>query len=1569
MAWGWVKGWGHAIAGAGGAIGHGFGALLDFANITDFDDAHGSQFDKMMGGVQSMFGGVHQGLGPIGDGVSWLLKKDYEWYSDYVSRPISAGVTAASLAESHKWQEAQGRNEFTAMFDPDTWTKGAAIAKHRSPGQAVALAWGTSDILDEREVADAEKAWWFTLMSGSFDATTSIMLDPLGKAGQVMKKLRPLHSTSNLDSTLSRMAPFTKRMPAAPHVPPVPGPMPKGTLGGAIEPEIVEPPPRAPAGAIGGAETAVAPASAAGPGGLVPPSTEPGFEFGKKPGSPPPKVIPGAVERDLTKPDIGGFVENYSPMRETLDWAQRVQDANPKGAAKIIEKHPILRNNTSGGLIAGILSDTSRGDKDLIARIAMGDGSAYKELDELRPDVARRLAQLNDVRDDLIKVEAVSEETGKIRTPTEKALDAARINTVEKEIDALDSRERLIDKLIGPDDKPYPGLLGSLDQVPKSGIYTKAGIKSAETRASIDLYSQRMVSDHFFQYNPFNSGIRIVGMAAGKFNHFANERRPTGFLDTNDAEGWRELDRMLSRVKGFDPQERRNIVSSYMRETDAGSKQGVAMNAERSAIRHIAARNGINPDSMDEVIAEFSAERDRAMTVLRNRAYSATTEPGTNRRIDFFGPENDPIMVLPDLVTQTAEKIPLADMDVVQRAVGRSKNHLKATLGKVRDPLISSTDMLSSWWKITNFMRLGYMVRTISDDEAAYMAKLGAMTTLSQAGAGAKNLGMNIAGSTRMRAGRVVYRTKDGTAYVARRKKRAWNELPENLQGYNKRRLGEKEFDIPLSEPGEAAHVQGMFPKGKVGDYWRGRLDENDRTLQELDEDRRLRSMRQEMAQGLVNKGDLNYHDAWMNALNRQLGQDALARKLLAGDSVESVIKWLRRDPAGRAHARELPFRAADPDRWVHNIDAFIDHYAPTKELREAALEGKATRKLLQSQEDEFQPMQVHGALLNYNMGKGAHVGAMMSFRKNFFKFMNQMPTDVMVRHPLANALYRDRVSSLVKRFEASGGPVTNEVLEKLENQARLYASKEINTVVLDLTTHSNAAHVFRFVAPFYNAWDRALKRWGRLIYGDPSILFKGNRLWQGMNSIPMAIDSQGDVETSAGDVVKGFTGLANADDQLLTFRLPAPIAKKLGIHDLNQIQIPKSSLNIVLQGDPWYLPSFGPMVQIPVSKFVESKPQYADMMKTILPYGPQSATDLIKPSSARKLGQYQNEDDQAFAKMQINLWRVRYSQWLEGGRKGPEPSPFDESITKDAKRMFALSFVSQLTMPVNVRFTSPYKFYLDQYHKLIANPQVGPEKAREAFIQQYPDFFAFAYSMSKNNAGLPATMNAWDASKKYKSSLAKAPDVASAILGPEIYGGKFNPAVYRLQFDQRLSPASSETVRSQQSPEEFQKEAIAGEGWREYMKVMNQLRVELSNRGLQSFQQRGAEDLNYYKQQFTEKIGDKYPLWKEDFDSFDGAKTQNVVSQLESLVHDPEMKNRTDIQQLGMYFANRNAALAELQRRKDSGGSGNIQAKVNQDLYSVWQYQRDAIDDSHTVFSENIFHRYLSHDDRLVAQ
>ena len=137
--------------------------------------------------------GVRQGANGVLAGMEFAAK-------EIASQPMSTLMTMGSLADSEGW------GVFTSG---EHWKQAYEIAETRSLGQAVMLAYGTKNILDEREVARyqlTDHYWWTT---GIIDATIAMRFDPTAMLGKGLTGARAA-SSGSLSQGVARGGAFLK---------------------------------------------------------------------------------------------------------------------------------------------------------------------------------------------------------------------------------------------------------------------------------------------------------------------------------------------------------------------------------------------------------------------------------------------------------------------------------------------------------------------------------------------------------------------------------------------------------------------------------------------------------------------------------------------------------------------------------------------------------------------------------------------------------------------------------------------------------------------------------------------------------------------------------------------------------------------------------------------------------------------------------------------------------------------------------------------------------------------------------------------------------------------------------------------------------------------------------------------------------------------------------------------------------------------------------------------------------------------------------------------------------------
>jgi len=157
--------------------------------------------------------------------------------------------------------------------------------------------------------------------------------------------------------------------------------------------------------------------------------------------------------------------------------------------------------------------------------------------------------------------------------------------------------------------------------------------------------------------------------------------------------------------------------------------RGVVVNQlENTGYRRIANKHGIDVGTAEELFNFHVAARSGKMREIKEEGFL------------WDAIENRMIRV-PLLESQTANFLPIANFDEIDRVLGANSNLLRALAGRA----IDIQETVSDLWKASVLLRLGYPVRNAIDSQLRIWATVGAMASLRHLGPGSRNLMNNVA--------------------------------------------------------------------------------------------------------------------------------------------------------------------------------------------------------------------------------------------------------------------------------------------------------------------------------------------------------------------------------------------------------------------------------------------------------------------------------------------------------------------------------------------------------------------------------------------------------------------------------------------------------------------------------------------------------------------------------------------------------------------------------------------------------------------------------------------------------
>jgi hypothetical protein len=727
---------------------------------------------------------------------------------------------------------------------------------------------------------------------------------------------------------------------------------------------------------------------------------------------------------------------------------------------------------------------------------------------------------------------------------------------------------------------------------------------------------------------------------------------------------------------------------------------------------------------------------------------------------------------------------------------------------------------------------------------------------------------------------------------------------------------------------------------------------------------------------------------SWAHAINAQIMQDPLERMAVQGADVTTMKKWLYRDPAGKEYRRRIGLKLATPEALAQSAKHEVDDLLPDWTIRQAAMDGTLTPEFLKKAVPRpVDRPEVHTGMIGVQ-GQGGFQQGLDRIQQKWFNFAATIPSNRMSRHPLYNQLYEGHTKIIAKSRKLQGGFTVSDV-DQMTTAARRLALRDMRKLVFDIAHRSDAAAAMRFISPFFSATAESFQRWGRIIADKPQVVGYAANFFNAPIAAGSMQDSDGNTIMQGGYrmVKDAKTGkfkkeLVPKAERWIVGRMPhwladSPVGIALGVeHSSGNFALSQNSMNLVTQGDPWFNPGVGPVVQIPVNELVKDKPSQAETARAlgILPFGPQQGgvvgrtTGFVTSAPIKNfLTAFDTSDERYQAvKLQI-VQRAAYEHDNLG-----KPMPSAQRIADMTREYWLFSAASAFSQPMATKRKDAFQFYRDQYNNL---RRQDPQKADQNFLDRFGEsYFVFAQAQSQNLTGTQATKRAFELSQEYAPLIAEHPELGALIVGPE-GNGPFSPEVYSYQLNHPVTPGGSEMQRTKMSADEAMAENQRRLGWSKYMARMNSLNAKLTSAGFTSFEDQGAESLKQDKQNWTKLYAEPlYPdgspnpyyndEWSKDFYSFDVRKNDRMVAALTDLVRSDlaDDPRRTDLRKLQEYLGGRQQVMAELNARDAAGGAKMLSAKANSDLSLRWGRFVDGLVESDTNFGD-LYHRYLSRD------
>jgi hypothetical protein len=1296
---------------------------------------------------------------------------------------------------------------------------------------------------------------------------------------------------------------------------------------------------------------------------------------------------------DITKAQYG----EVNRMTKILD------DFTNNDSAYAIS-HPMVKSSSNPGLLAHLLGDSVDIDETaLILRSAMSDPAA---MDELRLSRRYITDALETARGDLSSVD----EYKLFAAPDGSGMLPFLNDNPAITEDALANYASLAEN-----DKYFAKLMeigqggGVLTRTTGKGLQ---GVENlvAESRA-VKFYDKVNGNPRVevFQPTPFHRLYQKVSWLQGE--------KPAGLIDFNDADSYREViatASQLEKILKLDPAQSKSILDSYIGARTPEERMIATINLEGQALRKIAAKYDIDEDIANQIYNNYNGARTSALKSIKDKGFMVDTDGS--------------IIKVPQLESQTADFLPIMDFQLMDNLLKRNSSVLRGIVGGGKDSFLTIADVIQDAFKAGALLRLGYTQRNAIDSQLRIAASVGSLATLRHLGPGIKNAVNN---SVAVPARFIdSYRAVDNgmtIKQVQQSSTKVINELnelktkiseleakvslkPDNvdLDGelntlrllqeekiavYNhyadvlsrkgtkepKQRIGTGTYKVTGSD-GEVYDLHDAFG-GPLGDMFR-KIASSGNSFERLVDSNTDMYMRKLSSKGIgaVRPSDPAYFEQWAQTLRQQFGNSAVVNKIIAGDSIDDITKWLRNSPEGRDLRKRLALTSDDSSEYVNKINGFLDQYLPLQSGLRSKLKEITAADLRTAFNDPTDLPIIHGhvleeALFNVSQVKGREL------INTAFKFLGTLPEDTWARNPLYVYLYRREAK---RRLDVMTGQkvdrLTAQEQAQLMSQSHKIAQREMKGILFNIERRTNLATAFKYISPFFSAQENSYKTWLKLAAANPAIVNRGYLVWNAPNQAGLVTDQEGN-EVPAGQT----TG-----NDIIWVGLPKGITKIPGLQSLTEMGIPKGSLDILFQGglDVLYMKGnpnvfsdifpVGPYVGIPVSEVVKRQPSLEESFKWALPFGPsKDALSGLAPTWFQRLQtRAAGLNDPAFARSYQLIWNTEQQR---AKRNGQDPVPAGK-ILRMTKDYWNMRTAANLIMPFAPRFDSPYKYYLDksrEYRRLY-----GLE-ADAKFLDDYPEFFSFSASLSSNPTNVQSSVQAVENIKKYDGLVGELAKIEPRLVGlivNDFSGYEFSQSAYDYLYGKRIAADSPAKFLTSQAPADAQKRNDAEKGWIQYNRVMDAIDNELQDLGLTSTQQKGGEYLAAIKAAVIKKLAvqtdvNGQPIidpktgqavqtaWYDDYLDSDGSKTNRVIVGLGKILTDKKFievnKNNSTWKSVSAYLDLRKAVAAELVKRDVR----SIDAKANMDLRMIYDGTVNKLKQDDKLGFAYVYDRFLSQD------
>ena len=330
---------------------------------------------------------------------------------------------------------------------------------------------------------------------------------------------------------------------------------------------------------------------------------------------------------------------------------------------------------------------------------------------------------------------------------------ADQLDLINKQIGALQGKEGYYASVLGTLGKGIDeytpaesNLFGTLTNLYRQGpLATRSAEKTAEKKIA------RMTGANVAKVGKDDAGFVSRTIRNGFYspsvrvvNAFGN-KVPQTMIDHNAEDAFERVSEMLRGVPKLDPEARLGMINTY---ANAGDKVARAQELDRihaSVIQHMASQYDLNLAAAREITQMVKTGQVSTMNKLtgqvpNDQMFSAARTP-EGVRADMVE-DGETFVIAPLAKSQLSISQPLLDVKELERYMKRNSGFLNRQLAagaNVKDAVMATADSMNNIWKAATLLRPGYVLRSMSDEQAASAVKFGVISMAADAGQGGWN--------------------------------------------------------------------------------------------------------------------------------------------------------------------------------------------------------------------------------------------------------------------------------------------------------------------------------------------------------------------------------------------------------------------------------------------------------------------------------------------------------------------------------------------------------------------------------------------------------------------------------------------------------------------------------------------------------------------------------------------------------------------------------------------------------------------------------------------------------------